>query len=151
MRHRRAGFRANTGADLEDYRRRTSEHRADDYLFEPAEALDAIRRFDLSRFDWCPTNEDQFRDFLARYVPPSVMQSVMQFTQPGFDEFLGAWKPDSPWCPTFMSLVAHARFGAVRAYEFLIKEEARAAKRKERLNGSPEALICRHKGNGTIQ
>ena len=153
-----------------------AEYRADDYSLEPAAALDAIRRFDLSGFDWAPTNEDQFRDFLARYVPPSVTQEILQFTQPLFDEFLDAWKPDSPWCPTFMLMVAHARFGAVRAYEFLTKEEARAAKKKqlegkERASGdqsvkasrkarartevngddAPETLASMHKGNGNIQ
>lgn len=122
----------------------------------PAEAMAAIRRFDLTSFDWAPKDRQEFRYFLGRYVPLSVLQSLLNSTDASFDSFMGAWRPDSPWCPIFMRMVGLARHGAVRAYAALLAEEA-GLPLEDWCAGSPPSEQARassaprHKGIKTVQ
>ena len=78
----------------------TKDYHAGNPDLQPSGAIAAIRKFDLSAFAWCPTDGKGYRIFLTRYVPPSVLTSIMKLDDADFEGVMGAWKPDSKrgWC-----------------------------------------------------
>ena len=134
-----------------------SDYRDNILDLPPAEAVAAIRRFDLTNFDWCPKGEEEFRSFLGRYVPMSVLQSIVQFEPAEHASFMRAWEPGSDWCPIFMRMVALARHGAFRAYQAILAEEAGEVGKEEHTGSKtncvevPAEDAPRHKGVKTIQ
>lgn len=132
----------------------------------PAEALEAIRRDDLSSFDWVPRDDEEMRDFFSRYMPFSALQSLMRLDEPDFRDSMGAWKPGSPWTSFFETLISNARVGAVKAYEAILSGRSgpprgRQPAKPKRKRRTPAAAgraakgfgsaASRHKGVKTIQ
>jgi hypothetical protein len=89
----------------------------------PHDALHAVLDGDLSGFAWAPTNGSDLVEFIARYAPSDLFQTVVNLPDWQFEALRGSWDTESPLHPLFRDMVAAATKGAIRAYRALLAVE----------------------------